>query len=182
MFKRVTAVAGLATTLALALGVPAATAAPGPPPPTSTNGHPVQLVASGLKTPTSFAFGHGLIFVGDAGPESNGPPKGAVYVLRNGHAVKVPSAFKFVAGLAFHNNKLYVSGGVIAHGRPSWRIAAWSGWNGKSFAVHKTLFVGGPKFDGLNGIGFGANGRLYVGVDLGLTDGNDHGPRTTTRS
>jgi glucose/arabinose dehydrogenase len=180
MFKRVIAVAGLATTLALALGVPAASAAPGPPPPTSTNGHKVQLVASGLKTPTSFAFGHGQIFVGDGGSEGNGPPNGAVYVLRNGHAIKVPSPFKFVAGLAWHNGKLYVSGGVLAHGRPSWRLVAWGGWNGKTFTARKTLFVGGPKFDGLNGIGFGANGRLYAGVDLGLTDGNDHGPRTTS--
>jgi hypothetical protein len=38
------------------------------------------------------------------------------------------------------------------------------------------------KFDGFNGIGFGANGRLYVDVDVGLTDGNDHGPPSTCRT
>ena len=179
MSKRVIAVAGLATAMALAVGAPAASASSGPPPPISTNGHKVQLVASGLKTPTSFAFGHGRVFVGDGGTE-NGPPFGGVYVLRHGHAVKIASPLKFVAGLAWHHNKLYISGGVLAHGRPSWRLISWSGWNGKTFTVRKTLFVAGPKFDGFNGIGFGANGRLYVGVDVGLTDGNDHGPPTTS--
>jgi glucose/arabinose dehydrogenase len=175
-------VAGLAaTTLAFAVAAPAATASPGgPPPPVSTNGHKVQLVASGLKTPTSFAFGKGLVFVGDGGSEGNGPPNGGVYVLRHGHAVKIASPIKFVAGLAWHHKKLYISGGVIAHGKPSWRLLRWGGWNGRTFTVRKTLFVAGPKFDGFNGIGFGANGRLYVGVDVGLTDGNDHGPDTTS--
>ena len=42
-------------------------------------------------------------------------------------------------------------------------------------AVHRQ-----GKFDGFNGIGFGADGRLYVGVDVGLTDGNDHGPASTS--
>ena len=32
---------------------------------------------------------------------------------------------------------------------------------------------------GFNGIAFGANGRLYVGVDVGLLNGNDHGPAKT---
>jgi glucose/arabinose dehydrogenase len=179
MSKRVLAVAGLATTMAVALGAPAASASQGPPPPISTNGHKVQLVASGLHTPTSFAFGHGLVFAGDGGSEK-GPPNGGVYVLRHGHAIKIASALKFVAGLAFHNNKLYISGGVLAHGRPSWRLLAWSGWNGRTFTVRKTLFVAGPKFQGWNGIGFGANGRLYAGVDVGLLNHNDHGPATTS--
>jgi glucose/arabinose dehydrogenase len=179
MSKRVLAVAGLATTMAVALGAPAASASHGPPPPISTNGHKVQLVASGLHTPTSFAFGHGRVFVGDGGSEK-GPPNGGVYVLRHGHAIKIASALKFVAGLAFHNNKLYISGGVLAHGRPSWRLLAWSGWNGRTFTVRKTLFVAGPKFQGWNGIGFGANGRLYAGVDVGLLNHNDHGPATTS--
>src|SRR5271170_3695339 len=108
MFKPVIAVAGLATALAFALVAPAASASSGPPPPVSTNGHKVELVASGLMTPTSFAFGDGLVFVGDGGSsEGSGPPNGGVYVLKNGAAVKIVSAFKFVAGLAWHDNKLY---------------------------------------------------------------------------
>jgi glucose/arabinose dehydrogenase len=178
MSKRVLAVAGLATTLAVALAAPAASAAPGPPPPpVSTNGHKVELVASGLKTPTSFAFGDGRVFVGDGGnSEGNAPPNGGVYVVKKGAAVKIASPLKFVAGLTWHDNKLYISGAVLANGRPSWRLISWGGWNGTTFTVRKTLFVAGKKFDGFNGIGFGANGRLYVGVDVGLTDGNDHGP------
>ncbi len=180
MVKRVIAAAGVAATLAL---VPAASASAssGPPPPVSTNGHKVELVASGLKTPTSFAFGDGMVFEGDGGnSEGSAPPNGGVYALEHGTAVKIPSAFKFVAGVAWHCNKLYVSGATLVGGRPSWRLAAWSGWNGSTFTVRKTLYVAGGKFDGFNGIGFGANGRLYVGVDVGLTDGNDHGPASTS--
>lgn len=183
MSKRVIAAAGLATAaLTFSLAAPAASASSGPPPPpVSTNGHKVKLVASGLKTPTSFAFGHGKLFVGDGGSsEGSAPPNGGVYVVKHGHAVKIASPIKFVAGLAWHNHKLYVSGAVLANGRPSWRLFRWSGWNGKTFTVRKTLFVAGKKFDGFNGIGFGANGRLYVGVDVGLTDGNDHGPASTS--
>jgi glucose/arabinose dehydrogenase len=184
MSKRVIGVAGLATAaLAFSLAVPAAASASSgpPPPPVSTNGHKVQLVASGLKTPTSFAFGHGKVFVGDGGnSEGSAPPNGGVYVLKGGHAVKIASPLKFVAGLTFHNHKLYVSGAVLSHGRPSWRLLKWSGWNGKTFTVRRTLYVAKGKFDGFNGIGFGANGRLYVGVDVGLTDGNDHGPASTS--
>jgi hypothetical protein len=180
MSKRVIAVAGLAATLALALGVPAASASSGPPPPVSTNGHKVQLVASGLHTPTSFAFGGGHVFEGDGGAETSKIPNGGVYVLEHGAAVKIPSPLKFVSGLTWHNNKLYIAGGVLVQGRPSWRLIAWSGWNGKTFTTRKTLYTAGKKFDGFNGIGFGANGRLYAGVDVGLTDNNDHGPVTTS--
>jgi hypothetical protein len=42
------------------------------------------------------------------------------------------------------------------------------------------IFTASKKFDGFNGLGFGANGRLLVGVDVGLTDGNDHGPASTS--
>ena len=128
MFKRVIAAAGLSAGLALGLVAPAASASSGPPPPVSTNGHKVQLVASGLKTPTSFAFGDGRVFVGDGGnSEGSAPPNGGVYVLKHGAAVKIGSLLKFVAGLAWHDNKLYISGGVLADGHPSWRLISWSG-------------------------------------------------------
>jgi len=118
MSKRTIAVAGLAATLTFALAVAAASASSGPPPlPVSTNGHKVELVASGLKTPTSFAFGDGRVFVGDGGSsEGSAPPNGGVYVLKNGTAVKIASPLKFVAGLAWHHNKLYISGAVLANG------------------------------------------------------------------
>lgn len=183
MFIRSISAAGVAAAVCFALAVPAAAASPGPPPPVSTNGHQVQLVASGLKTPTAFAFGHGRVFVGDGGDsEGNGPPNGGVYVLKNVTAVKIPSPIKFVAGLAWHAHKLYISGGVLAkNGRPSWRLFAWGGWNGTTFTKRHTLYTAPKGFDGFNGIGFGANGRLYVGVDVGLTDGNDHGARSKSK-
>jgi glucose/arabinose dehydrogenase len=182
MSKRLIAVAGLAAALTFALVVPAANASSGPPPPpVSTNGQKVALVASGLMTPTAFAGGDGTVFEGDGGnSEGSAPPNGGVYALEHGTAVKIPSAIKFVAGLAWHDDQLYVSGAVLADGRPSWRLFSWSGWNGRTFTVRKTLFVAGGKFDGFNGIGFGADGRLYVGVDVGLTDNNDHGPASTS--
>jgi glucose/arabinose dehydrogenase len=182
MFKHGIAVAGLAAVLTVALAVPAANASSGSPPlPVSTNGHKVELVASGLKTPTSFAFGDGMVFAGDGGnSEGSAPPNGGVYVLKNGTAVKIASPLVFVAGLAWHCNQLYISGAVLANGHPSWQLISWSGWNGTTFTVRKTLFVAPKGFDGFNGIGFGADGRLYVGVDVGLTDGNDHGPASTS--
>ena len=76
MSKRVIATAGVAAALAFGLAAPAVSASSGPPPPVSTNGHKVQLVASGLKTPTSFAFGDGRVFVGDGGnSEGSAPPQ-----------------------------------------------------------------------------------------------------------
>jgi glucose/arabinose dehydrogenase len=178
MSKRIFAGVGLAATLALALA-PAASASTGAPLPVSTNGHKVQLVANGLKTPTSFAFGDGQVFAGDAG-KSSGKPNGGVFVLKHGDAIKIASPIVFVAGLIWHNGKLYISGGQLTKTGPSWRLWAWSGWNGKTFTVRQTLYVAPKKFDGFNGVGFGANGRLYVGVDVGLTDGNDHGPASTS--
>jgi hypothetical protein len=176
------AMVGVVTAATFALAIPAADASQGPPPPTSTNGHKVQLVASGLKTPTSFAFGAGRVFVGDGGnSEGAAPPNGGVYVLKNGKAVLIPSRIKFVAGLAWHAHKLYISGGVLTPKGPSWRLVSWGGWNGTTFTKRHTLYTAPKGFDGFNGIAFGANGRLYVGVDVGLTDGNDHGPRSTSK-
>jgi glucose/arabinose dehydrogenase len=173
---------GAAAVLTCAAAIPAAAASSAAPPPlpVSTNGHKVQLVASGLSTPTSFAFGRGAVFVGDGGGESSGPPNGGVYVLKHGKAVKIPSRFRFVAGVAWHRNALYVSGAVLTKSGPSWRLSRWSGWTGSTFKRQQPLVIMSKKFDGFNGIGFGANGRLYVGVDVGLTDGNDHGPATTS--
>ncbi|HEX3900990.1 MAG TPA: hypothetical protein VHW74_17705 [Mycobacteriales bacterium] len=152
-----------------------------PPPPTSTNGNTVQLVASGLKTPTSFAFGGGHVFVGDGGDsEGNAPPNGGLYVLKGDTAVAVPSPLAFVAGLAWHQGALYGSGGKLTKSGPAWGLYKWTGWNGTAFAHRKEIYAAPKKFDGFNGIAFGADGRLYVGADVGLVDGNDHGPATTS--
>jgi glucose/arabinose dehydrogenase len=147
--------------------------------PTSTNGHPVQLVASGLMTPTTFAFGDGAVFEGDGG-NSSSAPNGGLYVLRNGGATKIATPLLFVGGLQFHGGTLYISGGMIGPTGPEFQILAYSGWNGTTFTSQKAIYTAPPGFQGFNGIGFGANGRLYVGVDVGLLNNNDHGPASTS--
>ncbi|MBV9193522.1 MAG: hypothetical protein JO168_05210 [Solirubrobacterales bacterium] len=142
--------------------------AAGPPPPTSTNGKAVQLVASGLGTPTSFAFGAGQVFEGDAGAQSqkgqSGP--GGVFVLSKGTATKLPGSPPVVFGLAWRQGTLYISAGS--------KLIAWSGWTGRDFKHKRTIYTAPKNFPAFNGLGFGADGRLYTGVDVGET--NDHGP------
>jgi glucose/arabinose dehydrogenase len=171
-----------ATVVATGVMAGAAGAAKGPPPPKATNGAPVQLVATGLKTPTSFAFGDGAVFEGDGGSEtSKGPPNGGVFVLKGGKAAKVPGSPQFVAGMTWHDGALYVSGGsVTGPTTQKWQLFVWSGWNGTKFASQKAIYTAPAKVNGLNGVAFGPDGRLYVGVDVGLTDGNDHGPASTS--
>jgi glucose/arabinose dehydrogenase len=172
----------LATAGAVAVGVSGviAAAANAQPLPTSSNGSPVALVASGLGTPTSFAFGDGAVFEGDGGNSTTAIPNGGVFLLRDGTATRLADSPQFVAGLAWHDNALYISGGSVTATGAVFVLARWSGWNGSSFTHRQILYVAPPGFDGANGIAFGANGRLYVGVDVGLTDGNDHGPASLT--
>ncbi len=159
----------------------AAMAAGGPPPPTATKGASLQQVAAGLRTPTSFAFGDGSVFEGDGGNSKSGPPNGGVFVLKGGAATLIPGSPQFVSGLAWHNGVLYVSGGSVTGPHSAkWQLLAWSGWNGTSFTRQRAIYTAPKGFDGFNGLGFGADGRLYVGVDTGLTDNNDHGKASTS--
>lgn len=160
----------------------AASAAAGPPPPPKgVGGAKVQLVASGLNTPTSFAFGAGTLFEGDGGSETAKPPNGGVFAIKGGTGTLIPGSPQFVAGLAWHQGALYVSGGfVTGPASARWQILKWSGWNGTTFTKRNVVYTAPKKFQGFNGIGFGANGRLYVGVDVGLLNGNDHGPSNTS--
>jgi glucose/arabinose dehydrogenase len=181
MSFRAVAAVGAAAALILGLATPAADASTGPPMPVSTNGHRVQLVSSGVLTPTSFAFGDGVVFVGDGGnSEGDAPPNGGVFAIDNGSTHRIASHLVFVAGVTWHAHALYVSGAALTATGPSWRLMRWSHWNGVTFKTRKILFATGPAFGGFNGIAFGANGRLYVGADVGLLDGNDHGPATTS--
>jgi glucose/arabinose dehydrogenase len=176
------ATAGIAVATAFALTAPAANASKGapPPPPTSTNGNKVELVATGLKTPTSFAWGVGHMFVGDGGSEASGPPNGGVFVIKHGVARRIPSPLRFVAGVIWHSHRLWVSGAALTSKGASWRLVSWGGWDGNTFTKRRTIYTAPKGFQGFNGIDFGANGRLYVGVDVGLLNGNDHGPRSTS--
>jgi glucose/arabinose dehydrogenase len=179
MLSRV--VKSLGVALAASGVVAASATAAGPPPPTSTNGKPVQLVASGLGTPTSFAFGGGNVFEGDGGnPQGSGPPQGGVFLLKHGTAVKLPGSPNFVGGLVWHNGTLYVSGASLAGTTQQFQILAWSGWNGTTFTKQKVIYTAPKGFNGFNGLAWGPDGRLYVGVDVGFTDHNDHGPASTS--
>ena len=91
MLSRTVKSLGVAAAAALTLTATATAASGPPPPPTSHNGNPVQLVTSGIPTPTSFAFGAGTMFVGDGGNDSSsGPPNGGVWAVKNGTPTKLP--------------------------------------------------------------------------------------------
>jgi len=174
--------AAAAGVLAVAGGATALAAGP-PKLPTGRGGAKVQLLASGLKTPTSLAYGDGSVFEGDGGARTHKaqPPNGGVFVLEGGAAKRIAGSPQFVAGLAWHKGALYVSGGSVTGPKSAtWTVSKWSGWNGTKFAHHKAIWTAPNGLQGLNGLGFAANGRLFVGVDTGLLDGNDHGPVTTS--
>jgi glucose/arabinose dehydrogenase len=178
MRAKATALAVLATA-ALGVGATAAGAAGPPPPPTAPGGQAVTQVAAGLKTPTAFAFGAGKLFEGDGGAETSKVPNGGVYLLGNGAGVKLAGSPQFVSGLAWHKGALYVAGGTITQKGPVWQIQRWSGFNGTTFAKRTAVWTAPKGFDGTNGIAFAPNGKLLLGVDVGLTDGGDHGPAKT---
>jgi glucose/arabinose dehydrogenase len=172
---------GACATAAVTAALGGAAQAAGPPPPTAANGAPVVQVASGLGTPTSFAFGGGVVFEGDGGNNQSGPPNGGVFVLRNGTATKLAGSPAFVAGLAWRHGTLYISGeNFVSQTQIKSQLLAWSGWNGSTFTKHRVLYTAPKRFQGFNGIAFGPDGRLYAGVDVGFTNNNDHGRRSTS--
>jgi glucose/arabinose dehydrogenase len=178
MRARVTALAVMASA-ALGLGATVAGAAGPPPPPKATGGQTVTQVAAGLQTPTSFAFGAGRVFEGDGGAETSKVPNGGVYLLSGGAGVKLAGSPQFVSGLAWNKGALYVAGGTITKKGVAWQLQRWSGFNGTTFAKRTAIWTAPKGFAGTNGIAFGPNGRLYLGVDVGLTNNNDHGPAKT---
>src|SRR5947209_10934374 len=112
MDSRISKLVAAGAALSALAGATAAAAA-GPPPPVAHSGAPVQLVASGLGTVTSFAFGDGTVFEGDGGSNQAGPPNGGVFALGHGTGTRLAGSPNFVPGLAWHGGKLYVSGGTV---------------------------------------------------------------------
>jgi glucose/arabinose dehydrogenase len=161
----------------------ASTSAAGPPLPKATNGKKVSVVASGLGTPTAFAFGNGIVYEGDGGPQGAAGPTGpgGVFALKGGKATRLAGSPDFVGGVAFAKGKLYVTAAYAdakTHRPVRFQILAWSGWNGTTFKHQKAVYTAPKGFSGFNGIAVGPDGRLYVGVDVSLTQSNDHGPAT----
>jgi glucose/arabinose dehydrogenase len=155
-----TALLALSGTLVLS----ASAAAQGPPPPKAASGKTVKLVATGLTTPTSFAFAGSTVFAG-AGPAEGPGGAAGLLTLAGGKATQVPNTPPVVFGLAWHKGKLYVSSGAA--------ITAYRGWNGTTFAGSKTISKGRKGFPGFNGLAFGPDGRLYAGISLNQK--YDHG-------
>ncbi len=159
-----------------------AVAAAGPPPPVAVNGHAVQLVASGLGTPTAFAFGGGSVFEADGGNTQSGPPNGGVFVLAGGKGVKLAGSPQYVAGLAWHKDALYLSGATFTSPTSTkWQLLKWSGWNGTRFKHRTVLYTAPKKFFGFDGVAFGPDGRLYVGAGVGPSQAHDHSPANSAR-
>jgi glucose/arabinose dehydrogenase len=158
----------------------AASAATGPPPALKTHGGATATVfATGLKNPTSFAWGDGAMFAGDSG-SSESVPNGGVDIIANGTSTSIPNSPIFVGGMAFHKGALYLSGGFLKGKVPVWQIQKWTHFTGTDFSTRKVIYTAPKGFQGFNGIAFAPNGRLLVGVDAGLLDGNDHGPASTS--
>jgi glucose/arabinose dehydrogenase len=136
-------------------------------PPRTSSGHRLQLVASGLTVPTAFAFGDGRVFAADGGSLDRTHP-GGVFLLEHGRARRLPGSPTQVFGITWHGGALYLS-------TPA-QLIRWSGFNGSRFSGRRPLYTSAASFSGFNGIGFGADGRLYAGVYAGTAD---HGPATT---
>lgn len=144
-----------ATVVAAGLALPASAGAQGPPLPTAVSGNPVTRVASGVTTPTAFAFTGDTIFAG-SGPDEQGKGPTGLFTLAGGTATKVPGTPTWVAGLAWHDGRLYVSSFA--------KIIAYGGWNGTRFATATTIAK--PLKANYNGLAFGPDGRLYAGVSF----------------
>ncbi|HET9123998.1 MAG TPA: hypothetical protein VFN65_03830 [Solirubrobacteraceae bacterium] len=178
MRVRLAACASALTAAVAATGV-TASAATGPPPPKTFGGATATLYATGLKNPTSFAWGDGTMFAGDSG-SSRKVPNGGVDIIAHGTATMVPHGPLFVGGMAWRHEALYLSDAYLTSRGPSFRIERWSHFTGTDFTTRQVLYTAPKGFQAFNGIAFAPNGRLLVGVDLGLLNGNDHGPASTS--
>jgi glucose/arabinose dehydrogenase len=124
--------------------------------PVAANGKPLQVIATGVEAPTSFAFAGSTVFVGSGEQDLGG--KGGLYTVADGKATLVPNTPSLVFGLAWHSGTLYVADGP--------RIVMLGGWNGTTFATQKTIYTGKKGFPGFNGLAFGPEGRLYAGLTI----------------
>jgi glucose/arabinose dehydrogenase len=174
MRARIAACAATCASVVATMGV-AASAATGPPPLKLYGGASATLYATGLKNPTSFAWGDGAMFAGDSGSEGK-VPNGGVYIIANGTATEIPNGPIFVGGLAWHRGALYLSDAYLTSKGPAFRIERWSNFTGTDFSTRRVLYTAPKGFQGFDGIAFAPNGRLLAGVSAGLLNHNDHGP------
>ncbi len=168
----------------VASGAIASTAVAAPPPaPTSPTGLKIHQVATGLNTPTSFAWGDKTMFASDGAQSQTTPTdlSGGVYQLKHGMARKLKDSVVWASGLIFHKGVLYVSAETKNKaGTLRSQILAWRHWNGKNFTKRRAIYTAPSGYQGFNGLALGHDGRIYVGSDVGLFNGNDHGPSSTS--
>jgi glucose/arabinose dehydrogenase len=153
------ALSAVATAAALA---PTAAAASGP---RTTDGRPLTQLSARGPLATEFAFGAGRTFVSGVGATPKA--RGGVYLLGGGRLRLLAGSPKFVYGIAWRNNSLYVAG--------TRALYRWSGWQGSRFTRRRTIYRAPAGFEQFNGLAFGANGRLYAGVGI-YEDNDDNGP------
>jgi len=165
---------GMVLALAGLLVLAAVAGAQGPPPPKTVDGHAATVVARGVNTPTTFAFGGGQVFVAGYGDEEKPKITGGVYVIKGGKAVKLAGSPPHVVGLAYSGGTLYVSGGARQAG-----IYAWSGWNGTRFTKSRVVAAPHKNFTSFLGIALGRDGKLYAGVSIGDKKTDDFSKGTT---
>ena len=174
MRTKIVALATLVAAVATASAAVAAKPKGPPPPPKTLSGQPATVVARGIPTPTTFAFGGGQTFVAAFGDEQNPKVTGGVYVLKGGKPIKLPGSPAHVFGLAYRGGTLYVSGGTRVP-----EILAWSGWNGRRFTKTRTVVTGPKGFTSFNGVAVGPDGKLYVGISVGDKKKDDYSKGTT---
>jgi len=170
---RLRSAAGVGVAGAFVLVSTAVAAKGPPPPPKAVGGHAVTVVARGVPTPTTFAFGAGQVFVAGFGSEDKPKPVGGVYVLKNGTPVRIPGSPPHVFGLAWSKGTLYVSGGVRVG-----EIDAWSGWNGTRFTKSRVVAHAPKGAEAFNGITVASDGALYAGISLGSSKKADYSKGT----
>lgn len=138
---------------AVALVAAAPGLAAGQPAPVGASGHPVQLVARGIPSPTQIAVVHGHVFVSAAGDEKTGKG-GGLWQIANGKPMQMDSTPYY--GLVFTHGRLFASGNNRIVSAP---------WVAGSLGAPKVIFER-PATDlpYLETMAAGPDGRLYLGT------------------
>jgi len=156
--RRLGAVLLAALAAVTSLALVASSGAAGPPPPKAAGGQTVEVVGTGVATPTAFAFAGSTVFAGfrpGRDQRRDQRPLHAGERHRDPGAEHAPVVF----GLAWKSNKLYVSTGPT--------IVALGGWNGTTFSSTKTIYQSKQKgLPRLQRARLGPDGRLYAGLAL----------------
>ena len=116
---------------------------------------------------------NGAVFVSTAG--ETGKPVDGVYVVTKGATpVKVVSGLVGVLGVAWHQNRLFVS----SFGR----VDVYGGFTGTSFRTHQTLLKGlpGGKEGWNDDLRIGPDGRFYMAIGSGCDHCAPTKPLTAT--